>query len=355
MALANQVVARSCVQAAHTRHSGIHRRVSERLGSGMRGRQLARGVEEVLPHQLAGTTRGPDRPTAIESPTEIPDSSVHDRQHDSGRVYSKPRRHEVTSSSQADHENLDPSDQARSDPGADTHKGPEQRVSRPGISCGTDSASGMDTNPIGVVVASESIAVGSTTSGAIREPVESSAPSIHVSMRRRKRRGNRRAKMPVAQPGSIRVHSDIPTNTAATTHGEGAPVPHVASSELDSTGQVDPLAGDPTSVRSQPIPRGRAATQTAPLGSRTGSVDNCELDSVDPGEEGLDQLGFSEEVVTMIEGSRARSTKTQYKLKWTLFMAWCRDNGLNPRQAGLPLLTRFLLYLFRELGRLKIR
>ena len=52
----------------------------------------------------------------------------------------------------------------------------------------------------------------------------------------------------------------------------------------------------------------------------------------------------------MIEGSRARSTKTQYKSKWTLFMAWCRDNELNPSQAGLPLLTRFLLYLFRERG-----
>ena len=29
-------------------------------------------------------------------------------------------------------------------------------------------------------------------------------------------------------------------------------------------------------------------------------------------------------------------------------MGWCEANGLNPRQASLPLLTRFLLYLFNE-------
>ena len=50
----------------------------------------------------------------------------------------------------------------------------------------------------------------------------------------------------------------------------------------------------------------------------------------------------------MIQGSRAISTKAQYKSQWNLFMGWCEANGLNPRQASLPLLTRFLLYLFND-------
>ena len=62
----------------------------------------------------------------------------------------------------------------------------------------------------------------------------------------------------------------------------------------------------------------------------------------------LTALGFTDEVVNMIQGSRAMSTKAQYKPQWNLFIEWCESNGLNPRQASVPLLTRFLLHLFNE-------
>ena len=48
-----------------------------------------------------------------------------------------------------------------------------------------------------------------------------------------------------------------------------------------------------------------------------------------------------------IEKSRALSTKAHYKSQWDLFVSWASDQGLDPLQASLPLLTDFLEYLFK--------
>ena len=57
--------------------------------------------------------------------------------------------------------------------------------------------------------------------------------------------------------------------------------------------------------------------------------------------------GFSDRVVDMIEKLWALSKKAHYKSQWDLFVAWASDKGLDPFQAYLPLLTNFLVYLFK--------
>ena len=50
--------------------------------------------------------------------------------------------------------------------------------------------------------------------------------------------------------------------------------------------------------------------------------------------------------------ARATSTRKHYKSQWGLFESWAVKNCMNPLDAGMPLLTQFLEYLFtvRKVG-----
>ena len=57
-------------------------------------------------------------------------------------------------------------------------------------------------------------------------------------------------------------------------------------------------------------------------------------------------MGFSEKVIDRLNKARATSTQKHYKSQWDLFESRAAQNGLNPLDAGLPLITQFLEHLF---------
>ena len=57
-------------------------------------------------------------------------------------------------------------------------------------------------------------------------------------------------------------------------------------------------------------------------------------------------MGFSDKVISRLNKARATLTRKHYKSQWDLLESLAVKNSLNPLDAGLPLLTQFLEYLF---------
>ncbi len=85
---------------------------------------------------------------------------------------------------------------------AETHSGPKEGTGRFGISSGTSVASGMDSNPTSMGLAPGNVAVGSSVSGTIRQPVEPPTSPIRVPMSGRSSNPDRRSTESMATGGS---------------------------------------------------------------------------------------------------------------------------------------------------------
>ena len=64
--------------------------------------------------------------------------------------------------------------------------------------------------------------------------------------------------------------------------------------------------------------------------------------------EWLKSQGLSDRVVARVLEARALSTRKHYKSQWDVFVAWCVSLQLDPLNASISLLTRFMDHLFNE-------
>ena len=85
---------------------------------------------------------------------------------------------------------------------------------------------------------------------------------------------------------------------------------------------------------------------SAALGLRTSESASVEPAAVVSREDRMRQMGFSDKVISRLNKARATSTLKHYKSQWDLLESLAVKNTLNPLDAGLPLLTQSLEYLF---------
>ena len=182
---------------------------------------------------------------------------------------------------------------------------------------------------------SQSITVGSATSGHIRKQSKSQVKRLHLPVSRPTGSGDRRVELCVAEQGTVCVSTNgyypaISSTSEGKTSVQGPP-----ASTLEPTTN---MVGSPeqfseeTALASPDIAEDDSSATLEPRASQ--SPGNRPTPGM-PGEVRLKVLGFSDSVIKRIETSRASSTRKQYRSQWKLFLAWTTERKLNPLDASL--------------------
>ena len=199
---------------------------------------------------------------------------------------------------------------------------------------------------------SQAVSLGSSGGGHVCKRQQSQARDVHVTVPRRESNRRGRPSLSLAGKDYVRLSSDVHSTSRTQQNAIGNPVQDSPGPVLVAARQLDPdveLASAPfrTSVSSH----ADVGASTA-LGSRTPGSASIEPSALVSREDRMRQMGFSDKVISRLDKARASSTCKHYKSQWDLFESWAVKNGLNRLDAGLPLLTQFLEYLFtvRKVG-----
>ena len=203
-----------------------------------------------------------------------------------------------------------------------------------------------------VQLGGQAVSLGSSGGGFVRKRQQSQTRDVHVTLPRRE--GNRRGRpsLSVAGKDPIRLSSDVHSAGRAQQNAIRSPVQDSPGPSLVAARQVDPdVELSSASVRAS-VPSHAGVGTSAALGSRASGSASVEPSALVSREDRMRQMGFSDKVISRLDKARASSTRKHYKSQWDLFESWAVKNGLNPLDAGLPLLTQFLEYLFtvRKVG-----
>ena len=196
----------------------------------------------------------------------------------------------------------------------------------------------------------EAVAVGSTASGHVRKQSKLQIKKLHIGMPGPSSLSDGCAELPVAGRRDVCVPTGVHNTRVYATVEGGASIQGPNSGAVEPSSEVAGAAEqlpDEISVSSPGLERHAVTTSLGPQPSEPGVSQSSP--SV-PLEGRLKALGFSESVIKRIETSRASSTRKHYRSQWDLFLTWTTEKKLNPLDASLPLLTRFMDYLFRERG-----
>ena len=220
------------------------------------------------------------------------------------------------------------------------------------IESGSGSSVGMGPDLRSVQLGGQAVSLGSSGGGFVRKRQQSQTRDVHVTLPRRE--GNRRGRpsLSVAGKDPIRLPSDVHSTGRAQQDAIRSPVQDSPGPSLVAARQVDPGAElSSASVRAS-VPSLASVGTSAALGSRASGSASVEPSAVVSREDRMRQMGFSDKVISRLDKARSASTRKHYKSQWDLFESWAVKNGLNPLDAGLPLLTQFLEYLFtvRKVG-----
>ena len=192
--------------------------------------------------------------------------------------------------------------------------------------------------------------MGTTDSGAFRESLQPSPAKVCLPVSGQSSDTDRCDRDAVASGSPVCIPATVPIVATTPTSSEGTDVPPTPGVQLVSPSEVGPVARDTKCDVDDAVPVVVSSAPTAALGSR--AVESVPRKS--PADmynsEWLQQQGFTQRVIDRIQSARSRSTQSRYKSHWDLFVGWCVDQKLDPFNAGLPLLTNFLTFLFKERG-----
>ena len=240
------------------------------------------------------------------------------------------------------------SDYARYPP----YHGSIQRVSGFSLESGSGSSVGIGPDLRGVQLGDRAVALGSSGGGFVRKRQQSQTQDVHVTLPRREGNRRRRPSLSVGGQDPIRLPSDVHSAGRVQQDAIRSPVQDFPGPSLVAARQMDPGPEfSSASVRAS-VPSHTGVGTSAALGSRASGSASVEPTAVVSRKDRMRQMGFSDKVISRLDKARATSTRKHYKSQWDLFKSWAVKNGLNPLDAGLPLLTQFLEYLFtvRKVG-----
>ena len=118
--------------------------------------------------------------------------------------------------------------------------------------------------------------------------------------------------------------------------------PRVGQSELVSN--VAPsVSRSANSVTISVQPSVASCRQSVPCES--GAVQPSRLEGI---QQHLEGGGFSQEVANRIASSQRQSSRRIYDSRWQMFVSWCDKRKTDPFNPSLPIITDFLLHLFKQ-------
>ena len=62
----------------------------------------------------------------------------------------------------------------------------------------------------------------------------------------------------------------------------------------------------------------------------------------------IEEQAFSGALAARIEASQRVTTRSVYKVKWTIFTKWCHSNQVDFRTLPIKSIADYLLYLFQD-------
>ena len=331
----------------------LHRRVVGRLGSLIPRPIVARKVAaHGSAYQLVGAEDGADGHPAPAVSNQGPVRVSTSGQHDSSGLSQEPRRDQIQGPVEVIEKDSTTSSQSPGDTRSPPYHGPAQRASGLGLKSGSSNSVGVGPDPRSIQLGDRAVPLGSAGGGRVCKRQQSQTRDVHVTVPGRKSNRRGRPALSLAGKDSVRLPSDVHSTSRTQQNAIGSPVQDPPGPVLVATRQLDPdveLASAPlrTSVSSH-----ADVGEATALGSRASGSASVEPSAVVSREDKMRQMGFSEKVICRLDKARASSTRKHYKSQWDLFESWAVKNGLNPLDAGLPLLTQFLEYLFtvRKVG-----
>ena len=116
----------------------------------------------------------------------------------------------------------------------------------------------------------------------------------------------------------------------------------VSASQVDAVARLSPSEGQ------LGLPSGSAPVVPATLGLHADATVPRQPPVDLYSAEWLKSQGLSERVVARVLEARALSTRKHYKSQWDVFVTWCVSLQLDPLNASIFLLTRFMDHLFND-------
>ena len=290
-------------------------------------------------HQLARTAYSTDGSPDPAIQATQQGRLVHARQHDGGGILIAARR-----------DTFPPPPQANS-PDSEAvlraHSGTGQCSGGHGLPSGPDHIDGVDINNTGLSVDVQSVLLGTTVIGTVRESSQPHPPEVRVSVSGCEGMGDGRATVSMAAGDSVRIpssQSDVEVPQETTGRGN---VSQSSGSDMVGSSQVGPSVMHSSHSSDGELSNRGPASPTTALGPRVRASPSIGPPADTFGEDYLRQQGFSDSVIERIRNSRALSTRKHYRSQWELFVSWAVAKHLDPMNASLPLLTEFMDYLFR--------
>ena len=231
---------------------------------------------------------------------------------------------------------------------SETHRGSTERAGRFGLQGRPSSPGGMATDRSSLGVDSVEHPVSHTDSRSVRKPLEPSISKVRLSLRRSRSGDSGSHREPLASGGNLRLSPQLPGGSVPSSPTAGEVVSSGPSRILVPSGQVDAATSLSTGEGQFGLPGGSAPTVSATLGSHA----NTSIPRQPPPDlysaEWLKSQGLSERVVARVLEARALSTRKHYKSQWDVFVTWCVSLQLDPLNASISLLNRFMDHLFND-------
>ena len=297
-------------------------------------------------HKFSRTEGSPSGPTTVRTSLQESDCACCNGQYNSGLIHKQAGGYEVRLS-------LCPPVEASVLVPSQGHNPTGQTHSR-SLECDSrQTFQAQSSNPDGVVplstgVQSVVLQVGPSTSGFVRDPVQSQATQLCVTGAGPGSLGSGCPEFILGTAERVRFPSSLPASTGdLKITGSGlsqndTDCPRLAKHALvlGPGGSISADSLQPTSDKGP----GDPTFQWATLQESQQSQSSC----LAPRSSAIRELSFSEEVAARIEAPQRGSTRAVYKSKWAIFLKWCASNKVDFRSPSVNQIADFLLYLFKE-------
>jgi hypothetical protein len=334
----------------HPYHTIIHRCIHPGVGCTCGSSALLRGVEsqrQAAPHQQSGIESGDSSFPVCYTQVIQSEHSPVDGQLDRGLLHKQAGRDALLSALPANRGTTPPGSQPRIADKGEAYPGRTQRARGPALALRTDYIIGMDT----VTDSSESPipSLGPADDGLVCNKVHNKVPSVCVPVSRCQSLGSRRSGHVLGSSERVCIPSDDPYPQSP---GENPDI--ISQDPVDRPSVAIPdLVPQPArasrgcSVASPPVGRPSKTAQDGDVSDPVSTPDTA-ASRVATIRRHLRKEGFSGEVAARIVKRNRPSTQAMYSCRWKQYDLWCRNRGVDPIKASIPIIADFLLELFKK-------
>ena len=104
---------------------------------------------------------------------------------------------------------------------------------------------------------------------------------------------------------------------------------------------------DPTTSRPPLVEQSASAASLQPLPSKRPRREPSRVETI---QRLFRKSGFSRRAAGVLSGCLRASTSRLYQLRWQIFCGWCRERGVAPVIATVPVVVDFLIHLCQDKG-----